>query len=221
MQDIFGFSLLICFVLLIIGIIVPARALFWYNGNRNRKNVFKFYGIGIFVLFICFGISSDIEKTETSAIVENKSTLPYKENSRSNINGKSVYDANGKKLTEYTIESIQYKVLRSWNPNNDNLAIGMDILIDKKNISEEAIKRLIAEIVGSQVELANILIFSSRNAWVEGQRGSGFTDDYKKNYIAFYVKNSTQKGAYTGFNEIRWMQEVGKLASKYGSKTKI
>lgn len=226
MQDFFGFLFLIFILFLIFGLINPTKALFWFKGEKNRKNILKFFGIGILISFIGFGIFTPNEKVEKETIQEEKVIVKTKEIKETNLKtenseGKIVFDSNGNRQKEVTIEKIPYKILRSWNPNKDRDAIGMDILIEKKYISEEKIKQLINEIVGKRTEVANILVFTSKNAWKEGERGSNFTDDYSKNYIAFFVKNLSGKGAYDGFNEIRWMQEIGNLSEKYGGKTEL
>lgn len=358
MQDIFGFLLLTCIILLVLGLIKPDISLFWYKGQKVRKNVLLFYGIGLVASFIGFGVfspteSDDIDKISDAKNIEpskqaNKESVLFDENGNENneiqpyeilkettkrfddaksyfvliepidktnnkfkkeikkfINQivskkgskisidfldnkdalelmyKSHYGANtlgrvlnknelkvlanhsvasfsgeletgiylnslyffpsafketpvvgkyvetieynpGKtnKVTSDKNEKIPYKTLREWNPNKNSNAIGLDILIDKKYASKDQIKELLNEIVGNN-ELANILIFTSKKAWIEVNESSKPTNESLENYIAFYVKNETGEGAYRGFNEIRWMQENGNLSNLYGTNTKL
>ena len=53
MNDIFLFLFLVCLVAAIVGIIKPQLVIKWGNTEkRNRKNVLKYYGIGLIVFFI-------------------------------------------------------------------------------------------------------------------------------------------------------------------------
>lgn len=169
----------------------------------DYKNPLKAFKINTLLsLTIIIGTNCSYQKETNDSINLGNS----KETKKESINKKS---------------TLKYEVLREWNPYQNINAIGMDILIDEKDATKEKIIELIREIVNEETELANILIFTSKNAWQEGQRGSGFTDDYKKNYIAFYIKNYSNDRAYSGFNEIRWMQEIGTLSSLYGTTTQL
>jgi len=47
-----------CLVCLIVGVIKPVFVIRWGKlEKRNRKSVFKYYGIGLIVTFILFGMS--------------------------------------------------------------------------------------------------------------------------------------------------------------------
>ncbi len=180
MTNLFGFLLLGCIILLIVGLVLPQKSLFWFKGIKDRKTVLKFYGIGILVSFIGFGIvmPKKTEKIKEETVTENN------QNADKSKSGTRTYNADGKELNRTEVEKIEYEVLREWNPDKDDDAIGMDILIDKKYATEEKIKELINQIVNEDVEKANVLIFTTKNAWEEGERGSSFTNDYKKSYIA-------------------------------------
>lgn len=217
MADLFGFLLLACIILIIIGSFKPEKALFWFKGIKDRKTVYKYYGIGILISFIGFGIFNPKKgKTKKDEIANEQPQKVENENK-----GSVTFNANGEEVKRNEIETIKYEVLREWQPDKENDAIGMDILIDKKYATKDKIIELIKQIVNEDVEKANILVFTTKNAWEEGQRGSGFTSDYKKSYIAFYVKNNSSDGAYSGFNEIRWMQEIGELSNLYGTNTEL
>lgn len=194
MEKLFALLFLACIILLFIGRSNPEKALFWYNGFRDKKTVYKIYGIGVLLSFIGFGIFNP-KKNEATDIQ--------------------------KVTTETTANEIAFTILREWKPDKEADAVGMDILIDKKDATQEKITTLFIQIASMEVQKAVILVFTTKNAWEEGKRGSGFTDEYKKGYIAYCVKNTTQKGLYKGANEIRWMQEIGTLASLYGQSTKF
>lgn len=70
MDNLFLLLFLLSLISLIIGIIKPNLVIRWGSPEkRNRKNVFKFYGVSMIVFFIIFGISTpstDISKTEDS-----------------------------------------------------------------------------------------------------------------------------------------------------------
>ncbi len=60
MNNLFFLLFLVCLVALLIGIIRPNLVVRWGDTQkRNRKNVFKYYGIGLVVSFILFGMTID------------------------------------------------------------------------------------------------------------------------------------------------------------------
>lgn len=64
------FLLLGCLILLIIGIIKPQVALAYANDEKiNRKNVFKYYGIGLLVLFALYATTSKVQKVLVDRVV--------------------------------------------------------------------------------------------------------------------------------------------------------
>lgn len=72
---------LICLVCLVIGIIKPTVVVRWGNSEkRNRKNVLKYYGLGLIITFILFGVSTPkTTKTEDiSTTVQVESTVKEK-----------------------------------------------------------------------------------------------------------------------------------------------
>ena len=120
---------------------------------------------------------------------------------------------------ESVSSNIEYDILREWNPDNEGDAIGLDILLSPKDVNEETIKEIVQQIVGDKKK-AMIKVYQSKKAYSEETTGN-YSDEYKKGYVAFYVKNLTGDGAYQDFDEIRWMQEIGKLSSLYGTVTKF
>ena len=64
----------------------------------------------------------------------------------------------------------------------------------------------------------NIKAYNSQEAYQQEQIGA-YGDAWETGYLLFYVKNLTGRGAFSGFNEIRWMQQEGNLPQKMGEKT--
>ena len=108
----------------------------------------------------------------------------------------------------------KFTYLRKWKPNNAPAGLGADILLQQE-LSEEHIVAFIKRLSGSHDPVL-IRIFTSETAYRDEDAK---TPEFKSDYILFYVKNGTGRGAYRGFNEIRWMQEVGKFSGRFGTKT--
>ena len=111
-----------------------------------------------------------------------------------------------------------YEVLRQWRPNNEPTGYGAEILLNMDYTESELISFVKQLAVGHDPVI--IRIFTSLKAYEQEKEGN-YGAAYDSDYILFYVKNMTGRGAYRGFNEIRWMQEVGKYSSKFGLKTKM
>jgi hypothetical protein len=105
--------------------------------------------------------------------------------------------------------NINFDKLREWYPDNDLSAIGLEILVSRDDVTKENIIKL-AESISSKTQKAVVKFYQSKEAWAEEKSGS-YTEVYDQDYLAFYVKNLTGKGAYNGLNEIRWMQAEGDL----------
>ena len=57
MDNLFLLLFFVCVIALIIGVIKPQLVIRWGDiQKRNRKNVLKYYGIGLVVSFILFGV---------------------------------------------------------------------------------------------------------------------------------------------------------------------
>jgi hypothetical protein len=95
---------------------------------------------------------------------------------------------------------------------------GADILL-KDDVSERDLVSLIKQLAGSHDPVV-IRVYTSRTAYDQEQNGN-YGPEYDSDYILFYVKNFSRMGAYRGCNEIRWMQEVGKFSSKFGTKSEL
>ncbi|MBF05441.1 hypothetical protein CL644_01910 [bacterium] len=107
---------------------------------------------------------------------------------------------------------IQYEVLRNWQPNKDSNAIGLEILIKPSDLSEKNIVDLAKEF-SNRSNTVVVKVYTSKEAWDAG-KSEDYSSVWKGGYIAFYMKRGN-------VNEVRWMQEVGKLSSLFGKKAQI
>jgi len=112
--------------------------------------------------------------------------------------------------------TIEYSVLRQWQPNNDPRGLGLEILVSG-DATEEQLVGLITSLAASHDPVI-IRAYGSEEAYREGQ-SQNYTKNYDTDFLLFYVKNLTGRGLYSGFNEIRWMQQEGSLPHKLGEKT--
>jgi len=101
-------------------------------------------------------------------------------------------------------------------PNDAANGFGADILLQQE-LSEKELIQFVKQLAGRHDPVI-IRIWKSRIAW---QDEDGVTPEFKTDYLLFYVKNKTGQGAYRGFNEIRWFQEIGEYSHKYGTQTKF
>jgi hypothetical protein len=115
-------------------------------------------------------------------------------------------------------KTIDHTFLRQWKPDDNANGYGADLLVDE-SITELQLLDLVTHLVSNHDPVC-IRIFTSREAY-SAEKNETYGDIYARGYILFYVKNDIGKGAYRGFNEIRWMQEKGRFESKYGTKTKL
>ena len=114
---------------------------------------------------------------------------------------------------------IAYSTLRKWSPDNASRGLGLEIVLEQDDVTEQDLIDLIKQLSSGHDPVV-IRVFKSRTAY-EQEQTNGFGPEYKSDYLLMYVKNGTGSGAYSGFNEIRWMQEVGEFADKYGAKTQL
>lgn len=116
------------------------------------------------------------------------------------------------------IQNINYKILRQWKPNSSSNGFGAEILLLDKLDKNEVIK-FVKGISGSK-DPVKINIYTSQEAY-NAENNQSYGEEYSKGFLLVYIKNGTNKGAYKGVNEIRWMQETGSFSDLFGSKTKI
>ncbi|MCC5942723.1 MAG: hypothetical protein JJU37_14370 [Balneolaceae bacterium] len=117
----------------------------------------------------------------------------------------------------YDIDTIDFTVLRQWRPNDNPAALGLEVLIGEEGAVYENIIQMVREL-GSNAQISLIRVFQDEQAWRES-RTSNFTEIYDRGYLAFYIKNRTGSGAYSGLHEIRWFQQEGELEELNGTTT--
>ncbi len=115
----------------------------------------------------------------------------------------------------HDIDTIPFTVLRQWRPNDNPAALGLEVLIDEDDAIYENIIQMVREL-GSNAQISFIRVFQDEAAWRES-RTSNFSEIYDRGYLAFYIKNRTGSGAYSGLHEIRWFQQEGQLEELNGT----
>lgn len=196
MDNLFFFLMLISLVFLIVALISPLSFQKIFKKKATRKHLSLYFIGAIIVFFILVGITANPVEQKTEAVQQTILT--------------------DKQTVETT---IIFDKLREWNPNNDPQAIGLEILVFKEDVTKENIIKLV-ESITSGAQKAIVKVYQNRQAWEEEQSGN-YTDVYNEGYLAFYVKNLTNNGAYGGFNEVRWFQEKGILKNLFGTKTEL
>lgn len=111
---------------------------------------------------------------------------------------------------------VQYTILRQWKPMRRARGFGADVLLEQE-VDEEQLVQFVKRLAAAHDPVV-IRVFTSREAYADEDAA---TPAFRSGFLIFYVKNATGSGRYRGFNEIRWMQEVGKFSSKFGHKTKF
>ena len=114
----------------------------------------------------------------------------------------------------------KYSVMRSWKPNGDPRGLGLEIVVDGSPTEAQLVS--LVKVLSGASDPVFIGAYTSRAAY-ERSRGSGpaASDAIASGLIFTFVKNTTGAGAYAGFNEIRWMQERGRYASRFGTRTRF
>jgi len=105
--------------------------------------------------------------------------------------------------------NISYSTLREWSPGG---GLGIEVVLEKDGLTEQDITGFVKQI-SSGHDAVVVKIYTSKAAWKQEQDNS-FGPEYKSDYLVYFIR----KG---GTNEIRWMQEVGSFADKYGTKTQL
>lgn len=152
----------------------------------------------------------------------------YQMNNTSNIN-RMLFNKNNDRIElkqntykpekENIIGIIEFKELRKRNPDNDNTALWLEIVIPNNNISKEDIVNLITELTNN-IDKAVIKIYNDIRAREEEQEWE-YSEIYDEWYIAFFVKNKTNKWAYRWLNEVRRFQEAGYFADLFWTTTTL
>ena len=121
----------------------------------------------------------------------------------------------------------KFSLLASWKPNSEANGFGADVLLEDE-LNKEEIVTFVKYLADDFNRYTNdkttspicIRIWSSELAFEQNQKLE-FGDEFRTGYLVYFVRNLTNKGAYKGFNEIRWMQEIGKFSELFGQKTKL
>lgn len=113
---------------------------------------------------------------------------------------------------------VSYTTLRQWQPNSEPHGLGLDILLHGRVTKERVID--LAKRLSRGRDPVLVRGFLTRAAYDEEQADT-LTPEYDRGYLFFYVKNTTGRGAYRGFNEIRWMQAEGEFSHLFGQNTKF
>lgn len=87
MNSLFLILVLVCLVALIVGLVKPQKVIRWGDmEKRNRKSVLKYYGVGLIVFFVLFGVTSNNtgntnknDSASQSTTVSNKKELTAEE----------------------------------------------------------------------------------------------------------------------------------------------
>ena len=113
---------------------------------------------------------------------------------------------------------MKHSILRQWTPDNQPNGYGAEIFLEELPSKDKLIAFF--RDLAQDKDPVSISLFTDRGVY-EDSKKSKYGEGYKKHFIAMYVKNGTGKGAFAGFNEIRWMQERGRLSEMFLKVTKL
>jgi len=117
--------------------------------------------------------------------------------------------------TEQAPKLPAYEVLRAWEPDRNPRAIGRDLLVSGE-VTEDELVALIKAITDGY-DPAIVRVVTSARAFEYLMDSSLDTPDYaREEYILYYMKDHSK-----GFNELRWFQESGPFAEKFGTTTQL
>lgn len=120
---------LLCIICLIVGIIKPNIVIRWGDlEKRNRKNVFKYYGLGLIVAFILFGISTP--KTVSTSTGNNQAEQEAKKavEEKGSYNTGITYNQLARTPDDYENEKVKFtgeviQVIEGEKCNNLRVAV--------------------------------------------------------------------------------------------------
>lgn len=120
-----------------------------------------------------------------------------------------------------SVALLDHDTLRAWKPNDAVNGLGAEILLrqDIDEISEDQLLSFIRRLAGDHDPVL-IRVYTSQEAYA-AEREQTYGPAYDEGYILFYIKNLTGRGAYGGRNEVRWMQESGRFAARFGEATPL
>jgi hypothetical protein len=123
------------------------------------------------------------------------------------------------KATQLAVNTLKYSILREWLPNKKPKGLGLEIVLENPEPTEQEIIDLVTQLSNGKNPVS-IGIFATQAAY-EQTINKSYGVEYKKGFLCVFVKNDSGEGVFQGFNEIRWMQEVGKFSDKAGTVTKL
>lgn len=115
-------------------------------------------------------------------------------------------------------QAVKFSIITQWQPDENPNGFGADILLEEDLTQEQLID--FVKDLSSDYDPILIRIYTSQQAY-DQEQSEEYGDEWREGYVIFYVKNLTGEGAYSGYNEIRWMQEIGEFAHLFGQVTKF
>ncbi|MFN9445856.1 MAG: hypothetical protein ACK56G_19200 [Pirellulaceae bacterium] len=116
---------------------------------------------------------------------------------------------------------LKYSVAQKWLPNDEPNGLGLEIVLENPEPTKEELIDLVTQITAGR-DPVSLKVYATQAAY-DTQKTYG--DEWDRGYLLAYVKNGTGKGAFQGFNEIRWMASAGKFAddpeTREGAVTKL
>ncbi len=116
---------------------------------------------------------------------------------------------------------LKYSVAQKWLPNDEPNGLGLEIVLENPDPTKEELIDLVTQITAGR-DPVSLKVYATQAAY-DTQKTYG--DEWDRGYLLAYVKNGTGKGAFQGFNEIRWMASAGKFAddpeTREGAVTKL
>lgn len=109
---------------------------------------------------------------------------------------------------------IAHSVLRSWIPGNTSRGLGLEILLEESDFTDEDLTHLLTTLSSGRAPV-RIRIYTSKLAYEQELSGE-FASEYKRGFLLTYLKIDN-----SDLGEIRWMQEYGDFAEKFGTTTKL
>jgi hypothetical protein len=114
-------------------------------------------------------------------------------------------------LTTKVSAKIDYNILQEFEVFKQDKGYGALILISPDSTKEDIIDLL--KKIGENKDPVAIEVFTSQKAFEE-YLSLQTTDEFKKGYVASYMKNKTLKDKeFYGQNAITWTQEIGSFSS--------
>lgn len=108
--------------------------------------------------------------------------------------------------------------MRQWRPYKAPNSLGLDILLLSELNKQELISFIKNISIGMDIVIINI--YTDLDVYENAQKDY-YTKEFDEHFVLIYIKNTTIRRAYYGFNEIRWMQQTGRFSGLYGTQTQM